>query len=152
MEGSSSKYDPGSLQAVFNEEKDSPEAKKLSAIAQDAAHRGYLAVGELDMKGGFADVTGSVQNFHSAASALTAVQMPYPMVHLPAVGWVPLDLRNSISAPANPLQPVTPTEIIDLAQRAPREAERVGMRFTVSPVPQARPFLETYWDGSSSHG
>src|SRR3954454_22542818 len=48
MEGSSSKYDPGSLQAVFNEEKDSPEAKKLSAIAQDAAHRGYLAVGELD--------------------------------------------------------------------------------------------------------
>jgi len=122
---------------------DDPSDKVLEAIANKAAHTGDLDLRQIVPQVAASDVAGSVEDFHSVASTLAFMQRPYPMVELASIGWAPLDLGNSVASDARLSSPgsrarVSPAEMVDLAQRAPDEAKRMGMRFNTLPVPHAR--------------
>ncbi len=119
------------------------DLQRASVSAADtAANTGRLPLENLHRSVISTDIAVSAANFHRSATVLGTLEMGYPMVHM-APSWAPLDLANSVPGEARSWQTGTadwasPAKIIELAQRAPQEAERIGMRCVPMPVPRAR--------------
>ncbi|WP_213290450.1 hypothetical protein [Bradyrhizobium sp. sGM-13] len=108
----------------------------LEKVANKAAETGRLDLTEIPTPLAAADIATSVQDFHSAASVLMSMQMPYPMVHISAIGWAPLDLPNSV--PEERRSFASPADIVGFAREAPGAFAKTEMLLTTMPVPQAR--------------